>query len=163
MTLPRGRPAGSEPPDEPAGTGSYAEQDDRALVGLVLSRDPDALEALYARYGRACYGLARRILTDEQLAQDVVQWTFARQLLTDGVAAPAGEGDVQVWPSSTAGSSVVCLSLSSPSGRALFEVPLAELAEFLGRTYASVPTGSEADHVDVDAELALLLWAEPET
>jgi hypothetical protein len=94
---------------------------------------------------------------------DVVQWTFARQLLTDGVSAPAGEGDVQVWPSSTAGSAVVCLSLSSPSGRALFEVPLGELAEFLGRTYAAVPTGSEADHVDVDAELALLLWAEPET
>jgi len=94
---------------------------------------------------------------------DVVQWTFARQLLTDGVSAPAGEGDVQVWPSSTAGSAVVCLSLSSPSGRALFEVPLSELAEFLGRTYAAVPTGSEADHVDVDAELALLLWAEPET
>ena len=94
---------------------------------------------------------------------DVVQWTFARQLLSDGMSAPAGEGDVQVWPSSTVGSSVVCLSLSSPSGRALFEVPLAELAEFLGRTYTAVPTGSEADHVDVDAELALLLWAEPET
>jgi len=94
---------------------------------------------------------------------DVVQWTFARQLLSDGIAAPAGEGDVQVWPSSSAGGSLVCLSLSSPSGRALFEVPLTELAEFLGRTYAAVPTGSESDHVDVDAELALLLWAEPET
>jgi hypothetical protein len=94
---------------------------------------------------------------------DVVQWTFARQLLTDGVSAPAGEGDVQVWPSSTGGRSVVCLSLSSPSGRALFEVPLNELAEFLGRTYAAVPTGAESDYVDVDAELALLLWAEPET
>ena len=94
---------------------------------------------------------------------EVVQWTFARQLLSDGIAGPAGEGDVQVWPSTTAGASVVCLSLSSPSGRALFEVPLTELAEFLGRTYAAVPTGSESDHVDVDAELALLLWAEPET
>lgn len=94
---------------------------------------------------------------------EVVQWTFARQLLSDGVARPAGEGDVQVWPSTTAGSSVVCLSLSSPSGRALFEVPLTELAEFLGRTYAAVPTGTESEHVDLDAELALLLWAEPET
>ena len=57
----------------------------------------------------------------------------------------------------------MCLSLSSPSGRALFEVPLGELAEFLGRTYNAVPTGAESQHVDVDAELALLLWAEPET
>ena len=94
---------------------------------------------------------------------EVVQWTFARQLLSDGVTVPAGEGDVQVWPSSAGGSSVVCLSLSSPSGRALFEVPLADLVEFLGRTYQAVPTGAESDHVDVDAELALLLWAEPET
>jgi len=94
---------------------------------------------------------------------DVVQWTFARQLLSDGVSVPAGEGDVQVWPSNANGSSVVCLSLSSPSGRALFEVPLPDLVEFLGRTYQAVPTGSESAHVDVDAELALLLWAEPET
>lgn len=94
---------------------------------------------------------------------EVVQWTFARQLLSDGVTVPAGEGDVQVWPSYDGGSSVVCLSLSSPSGRALFEVPLPDLVEFLGRTYQAVPTGAESDHVDVDAELALLLWAEPET
>lgn len=94
---------------------------------------------------------------------DVVQWTFARQLLSDGVSVPAGEGDVQVWPSTSGGVSVVCLSLSSPSGRALFEVPLADLVEFLGRTCQAVPTGSESQHVDVDAELALLLWAEPET
>ncbi|MCW2777242.1 MAG: sporulation and cell division protein SsgA [Frankiales bacterium] len=94
---------------------------------------------------------------------DSVEWTFARSLLTEGVTAPVGEGDVQVWPSTSGGSAVVCLSLSSPSGKALFEVPLPELAEFLGQTYASVPTGGETDHVDVDAELALLLWAEPGT
>jgi hypothetical protein len=95
--------------------------------------------------------------------QDVVEWTFARQLLTDGVAGAAGEGDVQVWPSTNGGAPVICLSLSSPSGRALFEVPLSELVEFLGRTYAAVPTGDESAYVDVDAEMALLLWAEPET
>lgn len=92
---------------------------------------------------------------------DVVEWTFARQLLTDGVTAPVGEGDVQVWPSSSGGLPVVCLALSSPSGKALFEIPLSELVDFLGRTYAAVPTGGESAHVDVDAELALLLWAEP--
>jgi hypothetical protein len=94
---------------------------------------------------------------------EIVEWTFARQLLTDGVSSPIGEGDVQVWPSNSAGLPVVCLSLSSPSGRALFEVPLPELVEFLGQTYAAIPTGSEGEYVDVDAELALLLWAEPET
>ena len=94
---------------------------------------------------------------------DVVEWTFARQLLTDGVSAPVGEGDVQVWPSTSGGAPVVCLALSSPSGKALFEIPLPALVDFLGSTYAAVPTGGESAHVDVDAELALLLWAEPET
>jgi hypothetical protein len=94
---------------------------------------------------------------------DVVEWTFARGLLTDGVTHPVGEGDVQVWPSHSAGRPVVCLSLSSPSGRALFEAPLAELVEFLTKTYAVVPTGSESDYVDVEAELALLLWSGPDS
>jgi len=91
---------------------------------------------------------------------EIVQWTFARQLLTDGVSAPVGQGDVQVWPASGEGDGIVCLSLSSPSGKALFEIPVSELVEFLTMTYAAVPTGSESDHVDVDAELAVLLWAE---
>ena len=92
---------------------------------------------------------------------DVVEWTFGRQLLGDGVGSAAGEGDVQVWPSTSSGESVVCLSLSSPTGRALFEVPLRALVSFLGRTYDAVPAGSEGVHLDLDAELALLLWAEP--
>jgi hypothetical protein len=91
---------------------------------------------------------------------EVVEWVFARQLLTDGVTHPVGEGDVQVWPSHAAGRPVVCLALSSPSGRALFEAPLSELVEFLTKTYAAVPTGSESDYVDLDAELSLLLWGE---
>jgi hypothetical protein len=93
---------------------------------------------------------------------DVVEWTFARALLTDGVTHPVGEGDVQVWPSHSAGRPVVCISLSSPSGRAMFEAPLTDVVEFLTRSYAVVPTGNESDHVDVEAELALLLWSGPE-
>jgi Streptomyces sporulation and cell division protein, SsgA len=89
---------------------------------------------------------------------EVVAWTFARSLLTDGVTHPVGDGDVQVWPSHTGRVASVCLSLSSPSGKALFEAPLAELIEFLSRTYSLVPTGHESDFVDVEAELALLLW-----
>src|SRR3954466_7709892 len=94
---------------------------------------------------------------------DIVEWTFARQLLADGVTHPVGEGDVQVWPSSEDGPHTVCLLLSSPSGSALFEIPLNGLVEFLTRTYASVPTGLESDFVDIDAELALLVWSDPQT
>ena len=91
-------------------------------------------------------------------SDDVVEWTFARSLLTDGVTHPVGDGDVQVWPAtSDGGLQQVRLSLSSPSGTALFEAPLAELVQFLTKTYALVPTGCESNFVDVGAELASLL------
>jgi hypothetical protein len=93
---------------------------------------------------------------------EIVEWTFARQLLADGVTHPVGEGDVQVWPSADDGPHAVCLSLSSPSGSALFEIPLCGLVEFLTRTYSAVPTGLESDFVDIDAELALLVWSDPQ-
>jgi hypothetical protein len=93
-------------------------------------------------------------------AEDTVEWTFARQLLTDGVTRSVGEGDVQVWPASTDAAPVVCLALSSPSGRALFEMALTDLVEFLSATYQAVPTGTESTFIDVDAELALLLWTD---
>ena len=109
------------------------------------------------------YALTVSFHTGAGPTADTVQWTFARQLLTDGVTAPAGQGDVRVWPTEADGEPAVALSLSSPSGKALFEVPVPELVEFLTMTYAAVPTGTESEHVDVDAALALLLWAEPET
>ena len=42
-------------------------------------------------------------------------------------------------------------------------MPLGGLVEFLTRTYAAVPTGLESDFVDIDAELALLVWSDPQT
>ena len=88
----------------------------------------------------------------------VVEWMFARQLLTDGVAGPVGEGDVRVWPEvHGAGDRVVNLAMASPSGSALFEIDRDDLVEFLQQTYLAVPTGAEAAVVDLDAELAQLL------
>ena len=87
----------------------------------------------------------------------VVEWMFARQLLTDGLAGLVGEGDVRVWPSLHDGERVVNLSMASPSGSALFEIDRDGLAEFLQQTFLAVPTGTEGDLVDFDAELALLL------
>jgi RNA polymerase sigma factor (sigma-70 family) len=55
---------------------AYETYDDASLGRLIASHDPAALEELYDRHGGACYGLARRVVTDEQLAQDVVQEVF---------------------------------------------------------------------------------------
>ena len=90
-------------------------------------------------------------------AAEPVRWTFARQLLTDGVEHSVGEGDVRVWPAQTDGRPAVYIALSSPSGRALFEAHLGDVVDFLSRSYLAVPTGSESDFVDVEAELSVLL------
>lgn len=107
------------------------------------------------------YALTVAFHTGGASASDTVEWTFARELLMDGVTAPAGQGDVRVWPTMTVGEGIVCLSLCSPSGKALFEVPVADLLEFLAMTYTAVPTGTESEYVDVDGGLALLLATEP--
>jgi RNA polymerase sigma-70 factor (ECF subfamily) len=60
----------------PSSRGRSTAAEDRALVARVVARDPAALEALYDRYGGPTYSLARRILGDTTLAQDVVQEVF---------------------------------------------------------------------------------------
>ena len=51
---------------------------DTALAVGVGRLDPEALEELYRRYGAAVFGVARRVLRDRTLAQDVVQEVFVR-------------------------------------------------------------------------------------
>jgi hypothetical protein len=87
-----------------------------------------------------------------------VEWIFARELLEAGLAQPAGEGDVQVWPGSPDGRDVLNLSLSSPFGQAHFEAPVDATADFLRRTYGLIAAGQEDEFIDVDSELDELLW-----
>jgi RNA polymerase sigma factor (sigma-70 family) len=49
---------------------------DEALVALVARSDEIAFAELYDRFGRVAYGLARRILRDDALAEDAVQEGF---------------------------------------------------------------------------------------
>ena len=69
---------------------------DGQLVELVAKKDAGALEALYERYGRAAYSLARRILTEETLAQDVVQEVFL-SLWRDAGRFDAARGTVATY------------------------------------------------------------------
>jgi hypothetical protein len=87
-----------------------------------------------------------------------VEWIFARNLLAVGLESPAGEGDVQVWPSDDRGDEVLNIALSSPFGEAHFEAPRSATAEFLNRTYDIISAGREADFIDLDSELDELLW-----
>ena len=69
--------------------------DDAALIARVNAGDEAAIEALYARYGGPCFGLARRILDDAQLAEDVVQQVFLA--LWKGTGFDPKRGAVSTW------------------------------------------------------------------
>jgi len=83
-----------------------------------------------------------------------VRWTFGRDLLADGLIAPAGEGDVAIAPG--ADPSLVVIVLNSPDGAAVLEAPAQDLAAFLDSTYQAVPAGEESGWFDFDDELAKL-------
>ncbi|MFD7241840.1 SsgA family sporulation/cell division regulator [Streptomyces massasporeus] len=86
-----------------------------------------------------------------------VYWTFARDLLVEGVFRPCGQGDVRVWPTKTEGRSVVLMALSSPDGDALLEAPAGAVSAWLERTLRVVPPGAEGEQLGLDDELAQLL------
>ncbi|MEV6512249.1 SsgA family sporulation/cell division regulator [Streptomyces sp. NPDC051642] len=90
-----------------------------------------------------------------------VHWTFARELLVEGVFRPCGHGDVRVWPTKVERRSVVLMALSSPDGDALLEAPAAQVSAWLERTLRVVPPGSEAEQLGIDAGLAELLAPTP--
>jgi RNA polymerase sigma factor (sigma-70 family) len=75
---------------------AYRGLQDGQLVQLVAEKDADALKVLYERYGKVAYSLARRILTDEVLAQDVVQEVFL-SLWRDARRFDAGRGTLATY------------------------------------------------------------------
>ena len=91
---------------------------------------------------------------------DPVVWTFARDLLAAGVSAPSGEGDITIEPDHTSAMDDSDRKLRvtlATDCLATMVTSTARVVEFLVETYAVVPTGSELDRVDLDAEIAALV------
>ncbi|MFD7491392.1 SsgA family sporulation/cell division regulator [Streptomyces sp. NPDC059832] len=86
-----------------------------------------------------------------------VHWTFARDLLVEGVFRPCGHGDVRIWPTKVERRNVIFVALTSPDGNALLEVPSAAVAAWVERTLRVVPPGTEAELLGIDEGLAELL------
>jgi hypothetical protein len=89
-----------------------------------------------------------------------VVWTFARDLLAAGVSAPTGEGDITIEPDPASALNdnerLLRITLATDC-LATMLTSSDRVVEFLVETYAVVPTGSELDRVDLDAEIAALL------
>jgi hypothetical protein len=87
-----------------------------------------------------------------------VDWVFGRDLLIRGVSEPAGQGDVQVFPSlDPDGRGVVALMLHSPAGQALVQVAAKDVLEFLADSTRVVWPGTESEYLSADDAIAAIL------
>lgn len=90
-------------------------------------------------------------------AEGDITWTFARDLLQQGMSDAVGEGDIRIRPAHPSRGPILNLSLSSPSGTADIEAPRHDVAAFLGDTFDVVPEGSEWMYLDLDRTIDDLL------
>jgi hypothetical protein len=101
------------------------------------------------------------VTTVFKTGQSHVRWTFGRELLSNGLYEPAGDGDVHVWPClDSAGHAVVIIELCSPDGEALVQARTGDLQTFVERMNHAVAVGSESELVDVDAAISAIFAAE---
>jgi hypothetical protein len=100
---------------------------------------------------------AVQLVFAHESGQEVV-WSFARDLLAEGLYEPAGDGDVLVWPClATTGSAVVVIELRSPHGMAMLQTSSKAVQQFVSEIFALVPAGTESSRMALDELVAYLL------
>lgn len=77
-------------------------------------------------------------------------WSFARDLLAEGLHTPTGYGDVRVWPESSPLGDMVRIMIDNPQKEewAHLILPAKTVKQYLTRTFAEVPAGEEAMDLD---------------
>ncbi|MFD5089399.1 SsgA family sporulation/cell division regulator [Amycolatopsis thailandensis] len=86
-------------------------------------------------------------------------WLFDRSLLLDGLTSPAGEMDVQVFPSDD--SQHVIIRLRVPGeGQADIAFPIEDVRQFRNITYGMVQVGAEPEQIVPGVESFLRKAAE---
>ena len=87
------------------------------------------------------------------------RWVVLRDFLRYGLDEPTGDGEVRIRPDDERDR--VWLELARPGRAACVSVPRSTARDFLERTEAAVPSGSERSERAIDELLARLLGAEP--
>ncbi|KUN89480.1 SsgD protein [Streptomyces bungoensis] len=128
--------------EQPAHARLITAEDQEVPVPATLRYTPDDPLAVFVDFP-----------SEATLSGDEVTWTFARALLEQGLRAPAGHGDVQIWPYDR---TRTVLEFHSPCGLALIQFPNSALRRFLLHTYAVVPPGQENVAAVVERGLSAL-------
>ncbi|MFJ8542822.1 SsgA family sporulation/cell division regulator [Streptomyces sp. NPDC093586] len=100
------------------------DEEDGGAISVVLRYDPghDPRSVCVGLPGRGPGAAAR-------------EWRFSRDLLEQGLRAPAGSGEVRVWP---CGRVQAVVEFHSPQGCSVVQFETKALIRFLRRTYAAV-------------------------
>lgn len=101
---------------------------DAALLARAREGEPQAQAELFRLFGRAVYSLARRLLVNPDLAEDVLQDTFVEVLRN--LAAFRGEAPFGLWLRRIAMNHCL-MHLRSPWQRRRLELDGSDAAEFL--------------------------------
>lgn len=128
---------------------------DHAVHVRLIATTPGAHAVPAVLHYHPADPFAVRIAFPPEISLDgsAVEWTFARELLREGMDTPTGTGDVRVRP---LGRSRMLLELHVDDGVAMVQMNAAEIRVFLERSYDAVPAGREARHLDLDRGLAEL-------
>jgi hypothetical protein len=85
------------------------------------------------------------------------QWAVGRDLLSEGLTRPVGEGEARVWPSQFGPRPVLWIQFGRRQRTALIELMADDLQEFIDESYKLVPIGTEPLQVDMDTLLKELI------
>jgi hypothetical protein len=88
--------------------------------------------------------------------EEPVVWVFARELLSTGIGTAVGKGDITIEPARDLSGRKLRITLATDC-LATMVGPSDPVVEFLVESYARVPSGTESEHVDFEAEIASLL------
>ncbi|MGW3953685.1 SsgA family sporulation/cell division regulator [Streptomyces sp. NPDC004752] len=126
-----------------------------ARARLITSESQELPVSATLRYtAQAPFAVDIGFPPDASLSGTDVTWTFSRELLQEGLEAPAGHGDVHIWP---CGRAHTVLEFHAPEGLALIQFDTDVLRRFLKRTFAAVALGQENIDRAVDRDLAALV------
>ena len=114
---------------------NYDEVDDGGLLTLISSRNRDALEMLYERYGGGVYPLAMHLLRESGAAEEVTQDVFFN-VWRRASSYRADRGTVTAWPFSIA------------HHRAIDELRRRQTRILPGVDPAEMPSGEGSDPVN---------------